>query len=96
MSQQVRFTHSLIRVLTVGSRHISMSSYQASRDDELSFVKGAVVRVTKKYGDGWWLVRYVACTSHIISLVPRLLSSTRTQTGKPGDEATISLTVYTL
>ena len=41
----------------VGARYVSISSYQASRDDELSFVRGAVVRVIKKYVDGWWLVR---------------------------------------
>ena len=35
-----------------------MSPYEASRDDELSFVKGAIVRVIKKHVDGWWLVRY--------------------------------------
>ena len=45
--------------LVVGSRYISMSAYQASRDDEISFVKGAIVRLIKKYADGWWLVRYV-------------------------------------
>ncbi len=44
---------------TVGTRYISVSSYQASRDDELSFMKGAVVRVIKQYVDGWWLVRCV-------------------------------------
>ena len=44
--------------VTAGARYISISSYQASRDDELSFVKGAVVKVLKKYIDGWWLVRY--------------------------------------
>ena len=41
----------------VGARYVSISSYQASRDDELSFVRGAVVKVIKKYVDGWWLVR---------------------------------------
>lgn len=46
-------------LLAVGARYISASSYQASRDDELSFVRGAVVRVLKKYIDGWWLVRYI-------------------------------------
>ena len=44
--------------VTAGARYISISSYQASRDDELSFVRGAVVKVLKKYIDGWWLVRY--------------------------------------
>lgn len=44
--------------ITAGARYISISSYQASRDDELSFVRGAVVKVLKKYIDGWWLVRY--------------------------------------
>lgn len=43
---------------TVGARYISMSAYQASRDDEVSFVSGAIVRLIKKYADGWWLVRY--------------------------------------
>ena len=36
-----------------------MSAYQASRDDEISFVSGAIVRLIKKYADGWWLVRYI-------------------------------------
>ena len=45
-------------VYTVGARFISVTSYQASRDDELSFVRGAIVQVLKKYIDGWWLVRY--------------------------------------
>ena len=45
--------------LVVGTRYISISAYQASRDDELSFVRGAVVKVLKKYVDGWWLVRSV-------------------------------------
>ena len=35
-----------------------MSAYQASRDDEISFVSGAIVKLIKKYADGWWLVRY--------------------------------------
>ena len=35
-----------------------MSAYEACRDDEISFVKGAIVRLLKKYADGWWLVRY--------------------------------------
>lgn len=48
-----------ILFVLVGTRYISMSAYQASRDDELSFVRGAVVKVLKKYVDGWWLVRYV-------------------------------------
>ncbi len=48
-----------VSIPIVGARYISMSSYQASRDDELSFVKGAVIRVLKQYVDGWWLVRYV-------------------------------------
>lgn len=43
----------------VGTRYISISAYQASREDELSFVRGAVVRVQKKFVDGWWLVRSV-------------------------------------
>lgn len=46
--------------VSAGARYISISSYQASRDDELSFVRGAVVKVLKKYIDGWWLVRYAA------------------------------------
>ena len=37
---------------------MSTSEYKAQREDELSFVKGAIVRVTKKYIDGWWLARY--------------------------------------
>ena len=44
---------------SVGARYISVSAYQASRDDEVSFVKGAIVKLIKKYADGWWLVRYV-------------------------------------
>ena len=48
----------LLLLYTAGARYISISSYQASRDDELSFVRGAVVKVLKKYIDGWWLVRY--------------------------------------
>ena len=47
-----------VYVFTVGARFISVTSYQASRDDELSFVRGAIVQVLKKYIDGWWLVRY--------------------------------------
>lgn len=47
---------------TVGARYISKSAYQASRDDELSFVSGAIVRLIKKYADGWWLVRYICIT----------------------------------
>ncbi len=43
--------------LTVGAKYISISSYQASRDDELSFVRGAVVKMIQKHVDGWWLVR---------------------------------------
>ena len=42
-----------------GARYISTSAYQACRDDEVSFVRGAVVKLIKKYADGWWLVRYV-------------------------------------
>lgn len=41
----------------VGARYISISNYQASREDELSFVRGAIVKVINKYVDGWWLVR---------------------------------------
>ena len=43
--------------IAVGVRYISISKYQSSREDELSFVRGAVVKVIKKYVDGWWLVR---------------------------------------
>lgn len=46
----------------MGTRYISISAYQASRDDELSFVRGAVVKVLKKFVDGWWLVRSVRIT----------------------------------
>ena len=35
-----------------------MSDYEASRDDELSFVKGAVIKTVKRHADGWWFVRY--------------------------------------
>lgn len=48
----------LFTYYVAGARYISVSSYQASRDDELSFVRGAIVKVLKKYIDGWWLVRY--------------------------------------
>ena len=48
----------------VGARYISISAYQASRDDEISFVSGAIVKLIKKYADGWWLVRY-ACSHWI-------------------------------
>lgn len=53
------FSPSISFVSPVGARYISMSAYQASRDDEISFVSGAVVKLVKKYADGWWLVRYV-------------------------------------
>ena len=43
----------------MGARYISKSAYQSSRDDEISFVGGAVVTLVKKYADGWWLVRYI-------------------------------------
>ena len=43
-----------------------MSAYQASRDDEISFVSGAIVRLIKKYADGWWLVRYASIQINII------------------------------
>ena len=52
-----------IHISAVGTRYISISAYQASRDDELSFVRGAVVKVLKKFVDGWWLVRSVQETS---------------------------------
>ena len=57
-------------VFTVGARFISVTSYQASRDDELSFVRGAIVQVLKKYIDGWWLVRYASSPqcNHIITI----------------------------
>lgn len=42
----------------VGARYISTLSYKESRDDEISFSTGAIVRVIKKYIDGWWLVKY--------------------------------------
>ena len=52
------YMNHLSLLLTVGARYVSISSYQSSRDDELSFVRGAVVRVVKKHADGWWFVRY--------------------------------------
>ncbi len=43
-----------------------MSAYQASREDELSFVRGAVVKVLKKFVDGWWLVRSVQNIARVV------------------------------
>ncbi len=37
---------------------MSTAAYTAKRDDELSFLLGSIVRVVKKYIDGWWLVKY--------------------------------------
>ncbi|CAI8044018.1 Neutrophil cytosol factor 1, partial [Geodia barretti] len=48
----------LMSSMRVGARYISLSAYQASRDDEISFVSGAIVKLIKKYADGWWLIRY--------------------------------------
>ena len=42
----------------MGARYISTSDYKATRDDEHSFVTGAVVKLLKKHIDGWWLVGY--------------------------------------
>lgn len=55
---ELQHPRSTIIIIVVGARYISMSAYQASRDDELSFVRGAIVRLIKKHVDGWWLVRY--------------------------------------
>ena len=41
----------------MGARYISISDYKAARDDEHSFVTGAVVKLVKKHVDGWWVVR---------------------------------------
>ena len=57
ISQEQHISLNLSFFSAVGARYVSISSYQASRDDELSFVRGAVVKVIKKYVDGWWLVR---------------------------------------
>ena len=41
----------------VGARFMSTSDYKATRDDEHSFVTGAVVKLVKKHIDGWWVVK---------------------------------------
>lgn len=42
----------------MGTRYIATSAYEAVRDDELSFVQGAVVKLIRKQINGWWLVHY--------------------------------------
>ena len=42
----------------MGARYISTSQYKAKQEDEISFMTGSIVRVIKKYIDGWWLVKY--------------------------------------
>ena len=32
----------------------AICDYSANQDDELSFHKGSIIYVLKKYGDGWW------------------------------------------
>jgi hypothetical protein len=59
LADEAKENEKLLSSMRVGARYISVSAYQASRDDEVSFVKGAIVRLIKKYADGWWLVRYV-------------------------------------
>lgn len=45
-------------VIAAGARYISTLSYKAARDDEISFASGAIVRIIRKYIDGWWLAKY--------------------------------------
>jgi len=37
--------------------YISMKSYQAQAEDELSFDADVILKVVEKTLDGWWLVR---------------------------------------
>ena len=37
--------------------YISLTSYQAKADDELSFDADVMLKVVEKTLDGWWLVR---------------------------------------
>ena len=48
-------------------RALVLFDYQASRDDEISIVKGDVVDVKEAYDDGWWLIE---TERHIMGLVP--------------------------
>eukprot|EP00731_Ephydatia_muelleri_P023390 Em0015g973a len=56
--QEVLENETLVGPEEVGARYISTSDYKATRDDEHSFVTGAVVKLVKKHVDGWWVVRY--------------------------------------
>ena len=37
--------------------YMSIKSYQAKADDELSFDADVMLKVVEKTSDGWWLVR---------------------------------------
>ena len=42
----------------MGSRYIAINAYEAAQDDELTLVRGAVVKLIKMQVNGWWLVHY--------------------------------------
>lgn len=44
-------------ILTTGELFLSLKSYKAAFEDELSFDKSVVVEVLNKVLDGWWIAR---------------------------------------
>lgn len=49
--------------------YISIKSYQAKADDELSFDADVMLKVVEKTLDGWWLVRYTKNPSLTINFI---------------------------
>lgn len=48
----------LLNSVTSGMLYMTVKSYKATKDDEISLAIGSVVEVLQKSDSGWWLIRY--------------------------------------
>ena len=55
-------TSSELNAVCVERAYVAIEDYQASGSDELSFQRGAVLKVSQRSLDGWWRVRCARIT----------------------------------